>query len=53
MAAGAQPSCDPFRVMSYNILESYDVPAEKWAKWSLRRDDFIRQLQSARRSCAK
>lgn len=43
-----RPMCAPFRVMSYNILESYDVPAEKWAKWSLRRDDFIRQLQTAK-----
>ena len=33
--------------MSYNILESYDVPAENWAKWSRRRDDMIRQLQTA------
>ena len=47
-AANVQPSCAPFRVISYNILESYDVPAEKWAKWSLRREDFIRQLRSAK-----
>lgn len=39
--------CAPFRVMSYNILESYDVPAENWAKWSRRRDDLLRQVQSA------
>lgn len=45
--AEVQPTCTPFRVMSYNILESYDVPAEKWAKWSLRREDLIRQLHSA------
>ena len=42
-----QPICAPFRVMSYNILESYDVPAENWAKWSRRREDFLRQLQAA------
>jgi endonuclease/exonuclease/phosphatase family metal-dependent hydrolase len=39
-------TCAPFRVMSYNILESYDVPAENWAKWSKRRDDMVKQLQT-------
>lgn len=41
-------ACAPFRVISYNILESYDSPAENWAQWSRRREDFIRQLQLAR-----
>ncbi len=40
-------TCAPFRAMTYNILESYDVPAENWAKWSGRREDMIRQIQSA------
>ena len=41
--AGAAPSCDPLRVMSYNIR--LDIESDGVNRWANRRDQFIGQIK--------
>lgn len=49
MGPGApEQTCQPIRTMTYNVLVSADLESEGKFRWSLRRDEIIRQIEAMR-----
>jgi len=47
-AASPESTCEPIRVMTYNILVSADLESEGKYRWSARRNEIIGQIEATR-----